>query len=53
MQNWSLTFLTLAVLGGLLGFLGLSGTGATVAKIFSFCFIALFLASLALARRRA
>jgi len=53
MLNWSLTFLTLAVLGGLLGFSGLSGGGATVAKILSVCFVAMFLVSLALHRRRA
>jgi len=53
MLNWSLTFLTLAVLGGLLGFSGLSGGGATVAKILSICFVAMFLVSLALHRRRA
>jgi uncharacterized membrane protein YtjA (UPF0391 family) len=53
MLSWSLTFLTLAVLGGLLGFSGLSGGGATVAKVLSICFVTMFLVSLAMARRRA
>ncbi len=53
MLSWSLTFLTVAVLGGLVGFSGLSGPGTNVARIISFCFIVLFVLSLAMARKRA
>ena len=48
-----MAFLTVAVLSGLLGFCSLSGTDANISKILSLFFVAAFVVSLMMVRRRA
>lgn len=52
MLNWTLTFLIIALIAGLLGFTGVAGTAMGIAQILFVVFLVLFLASL-LVRRRA
>ena len=52
MLNWTLTFLIIALIAGLLGFTGVAGTAMGIAQVLFVVFLVLFLVSL-LARRRA
>lgn len=51
MLRWSLSFLILALIAGLLGFVGLEGTLMQFAKILFFLFLILFVVSLIFGRR--
>jgi uncharacterized membrane protein YtjA (UPF0391 family) len=51
MLRWSLVFLVLALIAGVLGFGGLEGTLMQFAKILFFLFLVLFVVSLVLGRR--
>jgi uncharacterized membrane protein YtjA (UPF0391 family) len=46
MWKWTIMFLGLAMLAGMLGFVGIAGSVAGIAKVFSVIFLALFLESL-------
>ena len=52
MLGWVITFAILALLAGVLGFVALAGTFAMIAKVLLFVFLALFVISLVLGRRR-
>jgi len=52
MLGWVITFAILALLAGVLGFGGLDGSFAVIAKALLFVFLALFVISLLLGRRR-
>lgn len=51
MLRWSLSFLILALIAGVLGFYGLEGTLMQFAKILFFLFLVLFVVSLIFGRR--
>lgn len=51
MLRWSLAFLILALIAGVLGFVGLEGTLMQFAKILFFVFLILFVISLVFGRR--
>ncbi|AGA28839.1 DUF1328 domain-containing protein [Singulisphaera acidiphila] len=51
MLRWSLAFLILALIAGVLGFAGLEGTLMQFAKILFFVFLILFVISLIFGRR--
>lgn len=46
MLRWSLVFLVVAIVAGLLGFTGIAGESMYIAKILFFVFLAVFLVSL-------
>ncbi len=46
MLRWSLTFLVLALIAGLLGFTGLAGDAMYIAKVLFYIFIIIFVVSL-------
>ncbi|MEO5916790.1 MAG: DUF1328 domain-containing protein [Luteolibacter sp.] len=45
MLNWTLTFLVLALIAGLLGFTSIAGAAASIAQILFFAFVILLLVS--------
>ena len=51
MLGYTLTFLIVAIIAGILGFGGLAASAAWIAKIFFFGFLVLAVLSLALGRR--
>lgn len=51
MLSWSITFLVIAIIAGLLGFTGIAGTAIGFAKILFLLFLVLFIVSLFLGRR--
>jgi uncharacterized membrane protein YtjA (UPF0391 family) len=53
MLSWSIAFLLIAILAGLLGFSAISGMAAFFAKVLFFLFLALFVWSLVGGRKRA
>jgi uncharacterized membrane protein YtjA (UPF0391 family) len=50
MLGWSLSFLIIALLAGLLGFVSIAGTAAWIAKVLFVLFLLLFIVSLLFAR---
>jgi uncharacterized membrane protein YtjA (UPF0391 family) len=46
MLGWTLIFLGVALVAGLLGFTGIAGTAAGIAKVLFFIFVILFVVSL-------
>ena len=46
MLNWTLTFLILALIAGLLGFTGVAGTAVGIAKFLFFVFITMWAVAL-------
>jgi uncharacterized membrane protein YtjA (UPF0391 family) len=46
MLKWTIIFLVVALISGVLGFAGLAGTAAGIAKVLFVIFLALFLATL-------
>lgn len=46
MLSWSITFLVVALIAAVLGFGALAGVAATIAKIFFFVFLVLFVIGL-------
>jgi uncharacterized membrane protein YtjA (UPF0391 family) len=46
MLSWTLTFLIIALIAGLLGFSNIAGTAAGIAQILFFVFLAIFVISL-------
>jgi len=52
MLSWAFAFLVIALLAALLGFDGIAGTAAWIAKALFVLFLALFLVSLILGRKR-
>jgi uncharacterized membrane protein YtjA (UPF0391 family) len=50
--GWVITFAILALVAGILGFGGIAGSFAMIAKVLLFVFLALFVISLILGRRR-
>jgi uncharacterized membrane protein YtjA (UPF0391 family) len=53
MVNWSIAFLLIAILAGLLGFSAIQGMAAFFAKVLFFLFLALFVWSLVGGHKRA
>jgi uncharacterized membrane protein YtjA (UPF0391 family) len=53
MLSWSIAFLLIAILAGLLGFSAISGMAALFAKVLFFLFLALFVWSLVGGQKRA
>src|SRR5690606_33242189 len=51
MLGWTLLFLVVAIVAGVLGFGGIAGTAVGIAKILFFVFLVLFVVSLVLGRR--
>jgi len=51
MLSWALTFLVIALIAGVLGFGVVAGTAATIAKVFFFVFLVLFVIGLFMGRR--
>ncbi|MES2308513.1 MAG: DUF1328 domain-containing protein [Verrucomicrobiota bacterium] len=51
MLNWTLTFLVVALIAGLLGFGVIAGTAASLAKICFIVFLILFIVSFIRGRR--
>ena len=51
MLSWSLTFLVLALIAGVLGFGVIAGTAASIAKILFVVFLVLFVIGLVMGRR--
>ncbi len=51
MLSWTLTFIVVALIAGVLGFGGIAGAAAGVAKICFFIFLVLFLVSLIRGRK--
>ncbi|WP_319577854.1 DUF1328 domain-containing protein [uncultured Desulfobacter sp.] len=51
MLSWSMLFLVVAIIAGVLGFGGLAGTAIGIAKILFGLFLILFVVSLILGRR--
>ena len=45
MLSWSITFLILALIAGVLGFTGIAGAAVGIAKLLFFVFLALLLVS--------
>jgi uncharacterized membrane protein YtjA (UPF0391 family) len=45
MLQWTITFLILALVAGLLGFTGVAGTAASIAQILFFVFLVLLIVS--------
>jgi uncharacterized membrane protein YtjA (UPF0391 family) len=52
MLSWTLTFLVIALIAGLLGFTGIAGAATGMAKILFMIFLVVFLLSLLLGGRR-
>ena len=52
MLSWAFAFLVIALLAALLGFAGIAGTAAWIAKALFVLFLARFLVSLILGRKR-
>jgi uncharacterized membrane protein YtjA (UPF0391 family) len=52
MLSWTITFLIVSLLAGLLGFWAVAGLAAEIAKICFVIFLVLFLVSLIAGRRR-
>ncbi|MBP7831487.1 MAG: DUF1328 domain-containing protein [Candidatus Pacebacteria bacterium] len=46
MLRWTMTFLVIAIIAALLGFTSIAGASITIAKIFFFIFLALFIISI-------
>ncbi|MGA2248097.1 MAG: DUF1328 family protein [Verrucomicrobiota bacterium] len=46
MLGWTVTFLIIALVAGLLGFTAIAGAAAGIAQVLFFIFLVLFLASL-------
>ncbi|EHJ48598.1 protein of unknown function DUF1328 [Solidesulfovibrio carbinoliphilus subsp. oakridgensis] len=46
MLSWTITFLVIALIAGVLGFTGVARTATGIAKILFFLFLILFVASL-------
>ena len=51
MLSWSLTFLVIALIAGVLGFGVIAGTAASIAQILFFVFLVLFVVGLVMGRR--
>jgi uncharacterized membrane protein YtjA (UPF0391 family) len=51
MLTYSIVFIVIALIAGVLGFGVVAGTAATIAKVFFFLFLVLFVVSLLLGRR--
>ena len=51
MLNWSISFLILALIAGVLGFGGIAGTSIWIAKLLFFGFLAVFLFTLLFGRK--
>ena len=51
MLHWSLSFLVIALIAGLLGFWALGGVAMSIAKILFFVFLVFFVISLLTGRR--
>jgi uncharacterized membrane protein YtjA (UPF0391 family) len=51
MLNWSLSFLVIALIAGLLGFYALGGLAMSIAKILFVVFLVFFVVSLLTGRR--
>ena len=51
MLSWSVTFLIIALVAGVLGFGGIAGAAVGIAKILFFFFLILFVVSLIFGRR--
>jgi uncharacterized membrane protein YtjA (UPF0391 family) len=51
MFGWAVTFLIVAIVGGIFGFAGLAGTAAWIAKVLFAVGLAVFLVLLVTARR--
>ena len=51
MLHWSLTFLVIALIAGLLGFYALGGVAMSIAKILFVVFLVFFVVSLLTGRR--
>lgn len=51
MLHWSLSFLVIALIAGLLGFWALGGVAMSIAKILFFVFLVFFVVSLLTGRR--
>lgn len=52
MLSWAFMFLIIALAAGLLGFTGLAGAATGIAKILFFVFLAVFVISLIMGRKR-
>jgi len=51
MLSWSITFLIISLVAGLLGFFTIAGTAAWLAKVLFAVFLVLFLVSIVTGRR--
>jgi uncharacterized membrane protein YtjA (UPF0391 family) len=51
MLHWSLVFLLIAIVAGILGFTGIAGAAMGIAKICFFLFLAIWLVALIIIRR--
>ena len=51
MLRWAITFAIIALIAGALGFFSLENTAATIAKIFAFVFLVMFVVSLIFGNR--
>jgi uncharacterized membrane protein YtjA (UPF0391 family) len=51
MLRWSVTFLVIAIIAGVLGFGGIAAGSASIAKILFFIFVILFVVSLLTGKR--
>lgn len=51
MLSWSLTFLIIAIIAGILNFSGIAGLALTIAKVCFFVFLILFVVSLIFGRK--
>ena len=52
MLSWAITFLIIALVAAILGFGGIAGTAVGIAKLLFFVFLALFVISLFMGRRK-
>jgi uncharacterized membrane protein YtjA (UPF0391 family) len=52
MLSWSIAFFIIAMVAAVFGFGGVAGTMAGIAKILFFLFLALFIASLIIGKKR-
>lgn len=52
MLSWTITFLAIALIAGILGFSGVMTTSVGIAKIIFFVFLVMFIVSMIFGKRR-